>query len=98
MFSSYYDEDLDMHVETLERCKSHQRYRVIEIHVPGIQGPGVGSGGDDSTDDDDIATDEDIKDLFPSTGTEDEQPSVPDTGGNEDDGYASDDDIKDLFP
>ena len=100
MYSSYeYEDDIDMHTGTLERCIRAHRYRVIEIHVPGIQGPGVSSGGGDTSDpDDDIATDDDIQDLFPSKP--DSGGTTPPTSGDDegDDDIATDDDIKDLFP
>lgn len=95
MYSDYYD-DIDMHTETLERCRRAHNYRVIEIHIPGIQGPGVSSGGSGSSDDD-TATDEDIEDLFPG-GTDKPTPTPPADEGEDDDGYATDEDIKDLFP
>ena len=98
MFDTF-DDELDMHTTVLERCQRHNRYRVIEVHIPGIQGPGVGSGGGggNTPSDDDIATDEDIEDLFPDLGGGGDDSTDTEKPGT-DDNIATDDDIKDLFP
>lgn len=107
MYSNYED-DFDLHTGTLDRCKRMPHYRVIEVHIPGIQGPGSGSsgGGSDSGNgggsgsDDDFATDEDIENLFPDMGgtQQPENGSGNASGDKDDDTFASDEDIEDLFP